>query len=161
MTKKKVVDVKDAKKDAVENDFVGYSRQDLESLSIYELRDLSRVLALDRDDSSFHFKYIHFLKKIVLIQFITGSRKARLQVIEQKTVEMNAKLAETCRKANIKRDVSITNAKEMKKRQYERILKKYAVKNASQIQKLEVSDFVKSELNIALTYVKNFDGINA
>ncbi len=144
------------------DDFAGYSKSELDTLSVYELREISKVLALERDDSTFYFKYIHFVKKVALIDFITGTKKARQALIDSKTDEMNRKLAETCKKANVKRDASIQKAKNFRKRAYERLLKKFNVKNAKQVEALdEVSENVKYELNNALAYVKNFDAENS
>ena len=89
----------------IEKSYIGYTVSDLENLSVYELREVSRLIEIEGGEIS--FKYTHFFKKTDLLEYITSEKIRKSEIRKAKKEEIDKALNGTAKKANISRKESL------------------------------------------------------
>ena len=76
-----------------EKTYIGYTKSELATLSVYELREISALMEETMGEK--HYRFTHFFKKDELLKYITGSKAMRKAMRDERTAALSKSLGGT------------------------------------------------------------------
>ena len=89
----------------VSKTYLGYTEAELLVLSVYELREISKLMEEESGES--HFRYTHFFKKEDMIHYITANKVIKQEMRDIRSASLNKSLAGTAKNARTARKVQM------------------------------------------------------